>query len=79
MNSNQPDLPNYNILIVIIFGALFLLSAISYLKITRNIPIDQIQDPYTKSQLIEVQYLCGLVMLLVTITFILYAYSISKK
>lgn len=77
--NNPSDLPNYNVFIIIMMGVIFLLSAISFINITRNILTSQIQDPYIKSQIIRVQYLCGYVMVLIAFTLLVFMYLVSKK
>lgn len=75
-DSNQP---NYNVFVSIMLAILFLLSAISYLTICRNIDTNQIQDPYTKSQFVYAKSLNGWIMFLLAVTFVVFGYSLIKS
>jgi hypothetical protein len=75
-DSNQP---NYNVFVGIMLAIVFLLSAISYLTMRRNIDTNQIQDPYTKNQFGYARSLNGWIMFLLAVTFVVYGYSLVKS
>ncbi len=79
MSEDKEPKINYSIFIMAMLGLLFLLSAISYMNLSRNIPDNQITDPYVRKELKHVQTLCFWIMFISAIVFIVYGYMITKN